>query len=49
MSLLEAGDVEDVLDLNEKFLCLCLGGFEPTALTTLTKIELRVDTSMHNL
>lgn len=40
--------VEDVFDLNEKFLSLCLG-VDVSTLNTLTKIELRVDTSCHNL
>jgi hypothetical protein len=41
--------VEDVVDLNEKFLSLALGGVEVAELALLTKIELRVDTSCHNL
>lgn len=47
--ILETEGVEDVIDLNEKFLCLALGGLNPSELTTLHKIELRVDTSCHNL
>jgi hypothetical protein len=38
-----------VVDLNEKFLSLALGGVEVAELALLTKIELRVDTSCHNL
>ncbi len=41
--------MEDVVDLNEKFLSLALGGVEVAELALLTKIELRVDTSCHNL
>jgi hypothetical protein len=49
MSLIEQEGVEDVIDLNEKFLCLCLGGIDVSELAYMTKIELRVDTSCHNL
>ncbi len=38
-----------MVDLNEKFLSLALGGVEVAELALLTKIELRVDTSCHNL
>lgn len=38
-----------MIDLNEKFLCLCLGGIDVAELAYMTKIELRVDTSCHNL
>lgn len=38
-----------MMDLNEKFLSLALGGMAITDLATLTKIELRVDSSVHNL
>lgn len=38
-----------MVDLNEKFLSLALGGIEIAELALLTKIELRVDTSCHNL
>lgn len=41
--------MEDVIDLNEKFLAMALGGIEIDELTALTKIELRVDTMCHNL
>jgi hypothetical protein len=41
--------VEDVLDLNEKFLCMALGINDSSELLTLPKIDLRVDTSFHNL
>jgi len=37
------------MDLNEKFLSMALGGIEVHELATLPKIELRVDTSCHNL
>ena len=37
------------MDLNEKFLCMALGGIEVSDLAMLPKIELRVDTSSHNL
>ena len=43
--ILESEGVQDVMDLNEKFLCLALGIDEPAELTTLQKIELRVDAS----
>lgn len=38
-----------MIDLNEKFLSLALGGIEVSDLALLTKIELRVDSSVHNL
>lgn len=38
-----------MMDLNEKFLSMALGGIEVHELATLPKIELRVDTSCHNL
>jgi Leucine-rich repeat (LRR) protein len=41
--------VEDVIDLNEKFLSMALGGIDVSELAGLTKIELRVDTSCHSL
>ncbi len=47
--MIEQDEVEDVIDLNEKILCLALGGIDVSELTTLTKIELRVDSSIHNL
>lgn len=47
--MIENEGVEDVFELNEKFLCLALGGLDPSELTTLHKIELRVDTSCHNM
>jgi len=47
--VIEQDEVEDVIDLNEKILCLALGGIDVSELTTLTKIELRVDSSIHNL
>lgn len=48
MNLIESEDVEDVIDLNEKFLSLCIG-VDVAELGALTKIELRVDTACHNL
>ena len=47
--LLEQDAIEDVLDLNEKFLCAALGIDDPLELATLPKIELRVDTADHCL
>jgi hypothetical protein len=47
--ILESEGVEDVIELNEKYLCHALGINEPSELTTLEKIELRVDTQLHNL
>ena len=41
--------VEDVIDLNEKFLANALGGIEVTELSKLNKLELRVDTTCHSL
>ena len=41
--------MEDVIDLNEKFLSMALGGIDVSELAGLTKIELRVDTSCHSL
>ncbi len=47
--LFESENIADVVDLNEKFLCLALGGLEVSQLLELQKIELRVDCSQHNL
>ena len=47
--ILESEGVEDVIDLNEKYLCSALGLEDPNELATLQKIELRVDTQQHNL
>jgi len=44
MEILDTEDVEDVIDLNEKFLSMALGGIEVTELAMLPKLELRVDT-----
>ena len=41
--------IEDVIDLNEKFLSMALGGIDVNELAMLPKLELRVDTSEHNL
>lgn len=46
--ILENEEVEDVVDLNEKFLSQQLG-VEQGELALLPKIELRVDTRCHNL
>ena len=48
LSIIEREEVENVIDLNEKFLSLALG-VNVENLQTMTKIELRVDTSHHNL
>lgn len=37
------------MDLNEKFLANALGGIDVEALAELPKLELRVDTTCHNL
>jgi len=37
------------MDLNEKFLSLALGGIDISELAMMTKIELRVDSAVHNL
>lgn len=46
--IIENEDVADVVDLNEKFLSQMLG-VEQEELITIPKIELRVDTRLHNL
>lgn len=46
--ILENEEVEDVVDLNEKFLSQQLGVLQED-LALLSKIELRVDTRLHNL
>ena len=46
--IIENEDVTDVVDLNEKFLSQMLG-VEQEQLITLPKIELKVDTRLHNL
>lgn len=46
--ILQNEDVEDAIELNEKFLAEHIG-VKPEELSLLTKIELRVDTSCHNL
>ena len=49
INIIEQDGVEDVIDLNEKFLSIALGGIDVSELAGLTKIELRVDTSCHSL
>ena len=46
--IIENEEVEDAIELNEIFLSHNLG-VKPEELSKLTKIELRVDTSCHNL
>jgi hypothetical protein len=46
--ILENHEVSDAIDLNEKFLAEHLG-VKHEELSLLKKIELRVDTSCHNL
>ena len=46
--IIEQEEVEDVIDLNEKFLSLALG-VDTNDLAIMTKIELRVDSRHHNL
>ena len=48
LSIIEREEVEDVIDLNEKFLSLALG-VDTNDLAIMTKIELRVDSRHHNL
>ena len=47
--IIEGEEVEDVIDLNEKFLVQQLGCTDQSDLALLSKIELRVDTRFHNL
>jgi hypothetical protein len=49
LEIIDPEEVEDVIDLNEKFLSMALGGIEVTELAMLTKLELRVDTQCHSL
>lgn len=48
LEILEQDEVEDVIDLNEKFLCMAVG-CDVAELAVLPKIELRVDTECHSL
>ena len=38
-----------MIDLNEKFLTMALGGIEVSELALLPNLELRVDTTCHSL
>ena len=38
-----------MIDLNEKFLAMALGGIDVSELTLMPKLELRVDTTCHSL
>ena len=49
MQIMNNEEVEDVIDLNEKFLAMALGGIEVSELALLPKLELRVDTTCHSL
>lgn len=49
MEIMNNEQVEDVIDLNEKFLANALGGIDVNELSLLSKLELRVDTSCHSL
>ena len=49
MEIMNNEQVEDVIDLNEKFLTMALGGIEVRELALLPKLELRVDTTCHSL
>ena len=49
MEIMNNEQVEDVIDLNEKFLSMALGGIEVSELALLPKLELRVDTTCHSL
>lgn len=47
--IIENEEINDVVDLNEKFLSQQLGGIDVAELALLPKIELRVDTNFYNL
>ena len=49
MEIMDYEQVEDVIDLNEKFLSMALGGIEVSELTMMPKLELRVDTTCLSL
>ena len=49
MEIMNNEQVEDVIDLNEKFLAMALGGIDVSELSLLPKLELRVDTTCHSL
>ena len=49
MEIMNNEQVEDVIDLNEKFLAMALGGIDVNELALLPKLELRVDTTCHSL
>lgn len=49
LDIMDNEQVEDVIDLNERFLSMALGGIEVNELAMLPKLELRVDTTCHNL
>ena len=49
MEIMNNEQVEDIIDLNEKFLAMALGGIEVSELALLPKLELRVDTTCHSL
>ena len=49
MEIMNNEQVEDIVDLNEKFLAMALGGIEVSELALLNKLELRVDTTCHSL
>ena len=49
MEIMNSEQVEDVVDLNEKFLAMALGGIDVSELALLQKLELRVDTTCHSL
>ena len=48
LDIIENDDVQDAVDLNEKFLSQMMG-VDPDQLITIPKIELRVDSRVHNL
>ena len=49
MEIMNNEQVEDIVDLNEKFLAMALGGIEVSELAMLQKLELRVDTTCHSM
>ena len=49
MQIMNNEEVEDVMDLNEKFLAMALGGIDVSELALLKRLELRVDTTCHSL
>ena len=49
MEIMNQEEVEDVVDLNEKFLAMALGLEDVSELALIPKLELRMDTAQHSL